>query len=233
MRHFLLILSLFFVQFLKAQIKNEVLDYGNLDRASERYIDLKINNPKKEKIYILRVEHSPEVTYRLSSDLVLPDSSVSLRIQVNPRKKGNFTYVINLYLSDQTSAPVVFKLTGNLVEDLVSSNSMTQCPDFGASPVNYSNQPKNITIITIDKATGKPLAKSQVSIIHNGIPAGTWITGTSGAFKDQFPPGFFYLIAGHEGYLTKEAGVYVNPEISEITIPLSRDPKGFKSLTAF
>lgn len=225
MRHFLFFFSLFFVQYSSAQLKNEVLDYGNLDRASQRYIDLKINNPKKEKIYILRVEHSPEVTYRLSSDLVLPDSSVSLRIQVNPRKKGKFTYVLNLYLSDQTSAPVEFKLTGTLVEEIISSNSMTQCPDFGASPASYSFQPKNITVITIDKTTGKPLAKSQVSIIHNGIPAGTWITGTSGAFKDQFPPGFFYLIAGHEGYLTKEAGVYVNPEISEITIPLTRDPQ--------
>ena len=71
-------------------ISSDVLDFGDLNSRSKRYIDLTIGNPKDQKIYILRVEHSPEVTYRLTSDRIAPDSAVQLRIQVNPKKQGKY-----------------------------------------------------------------------------------------------------------------------------------------------
>lgn len=205
-------------------ISDDVFDFGKIDAGSKRYIDLNIGNPKTQKIYILRVEHSPEVTYRLTSDLILPDSSVHLRVQVNPKKTGAFNFVVKIHLSDQTSAPVVYQLKGNLTEELPGDDYLTQCPDFGAIPAK-SNKSSELEIITIDKETKERLAKTTVSIIHNGQPSGTWITGKLGLFKEKLPPGFFYFIVSKEGYLTKEAGVYVGPEISEITIPLSKDPK--------
>ncbi len=205
-------------------ISDDVLDFGKIDAGSKRYIDLNIGNPKTQKIYILRVEHSPEVTYRLTSDLILPDSSVHLRLQVNPKKTGAFNFVVKLHLSDQTNAPIVYQLKGVLTEELASDGYLTQCPDFGATPAK-STKPSELEIITIDKETKERLSKTVVSIIHNGRPSGTWITGKLGLFKEKLPPGFFYFIVSKEGYLTKEAGVYVGPEISEITIPLSKDPK--------
>lgn len=200
----------------------DYLEYGEINTQSKRYIDLNIGNPANDKVYILRVEHSPEVTYRLTSDLIEPLSTVQLRIQVNPSKKGNFNYVLKLYMSDQAN-PVIYRLTGNVTEDLPDDNYLTKCPDFNAIPAK-STPPSELTIITIDKITKQPLSKSTVSIIHNGEPSGTWITGRLGKFTETLPPGFFYFVVSREGYLTKEAGIYVGPEVSEITIPLSQNP---------
>lgn len=200
----------------------DYLEYGDINAQSKRYIDLNIGNPANDKVYILRVEHSPEVTYRLTSDLIEPLSTVQLRIQVNPSKKGNFNYVLKLYMSDQAN-PVIYRLIGNVTEDLPDDNYLTKCPDFNAIPAK-STPPSELTIITVDKVTKEPLSKSTVSIIHNGEPSGTWITGRLGKFKETLPPGFFYFVVSREGYLTKEAGIYVGPEVSEITIPLSQNP---------
>ncbi|MDR0801375.1 VWA domain-containing protein [Fluviicola sp.] len=205
-------------------IGDDVFDFGKIGSSSKRYIDLTIGNPKPAKIYILRVEHSPEVTYRLTSDLIAPDSSVHLRLQVNPKRAGAFNFVVKLHLSDQTDAPVVYHLKGTLTEEPDGGNYLTQCPDFNSTPVS-SNKTSELEIITIDKETKERLSKTVVSIIHNGQPSGTWITGRLGMFREKLPPGFFYFIVSKDGYLTKEAGVYVGPEISEITIPLSKDPK--------
>ncbi|TSJ42027.1 vWA domain-containing protein [Fluviicola chungangensis] len=210
--------------FLHGQQSNseDYLDYGAIDKQSKRYIDLNIGNPGDDKVYILRVEHSPEVTYRLTSDLIQPLSTVQLRIQVNPSQKGDFNYVLKLYMSDQVN-PVIYRLTGTVTEELPDDNYLTKCPDFNAIPAG-PNSPSELTIITINKATKEPLSKSTVSIIHNGQPSGTWITGRLGKFSEKLPPGFFYFVVSKEGYLTKEAGIYVGPEISEITIPLSQNP---------
>lgn len=225
MRILSVICLFFFCGFVHGQQSNseDYLDYGTLNAHSKRYIDLTIGNPKSQKVYILRVEHSPEVTYRLTSDLIAPDSSVQLRIQVNPNKKGNFDFVLKLHMSDQPN-PVVYRLTGNLAEEIPSDHFLTKCPDFNAIP-SKSAQPSELTIITIDKESKELLSKSMVSIIHNGKPSGTWITGKLGLFKEKLPPGFFYFVVSKEGYLSKEAGVYVSSEISEITIPLSKNPR--------
>ncbi|AEA42260.1 vWA domain-containing protein [Fluviicola taffensis] len=222
----LIIWLLFFTGFVHAQqaISDDVFEFGEIYTNSKRYIDLTIGNSKTTKIYILRVEHSPEVTYRLSSDLISPDSSVNLRIQVNPKKKGDFNFVFKMHLSDQSEAPVVYQLNGSLEDELPTNDYLTQCPDFNAVPVK-SAQPSELTIRTIDKETKEVISKSTISIIHNGQPSGTWVTGNLGLFKEKLPPGFFYFLVSKEGYLTKEAGIYVGPEISEITIPLSKDPK--------
>ncbi len=216
---------LFFCGFVHGQQSNseDYLEYGEINAQSKRYIDLNIGNPANDKVYILRVEHSPEVTYRLTSDLIEPLSTVQLRIQVNPSKKGNFNYVLKMYMSDQAD-PVIYRLTGNVTEELPDDNYLTKCPDFNAIPAK-SKASSELTIITIDKVTKEPLSKSTVSIIHNGEPSGTWITGRLGKFTEALPPGFFYFVVSREGYLTKEAGVYVGPEVSEITIPLSQNPR--------
>lgn len=218
------ILTCWITSFGQQIISDDVFDFGKIDASSKRYIDLTIENPKKTKMYVLRVEHSPEVTHRLSSDLIAPDSSIHLRLQVNPKKAGAFNYVVKLHLSDQLDAPVVYHLKGNFTQEPGGENYMTQCPDFNASPAR-SNKVNELEIITIDKETKERLSKTVVSIIHNGQPSGTWITGRLGLFREKLPPGFFYFIVSKDGYLTKEAGVYVGPEISEITIPLSKDPK--------
>lgn len=199
------------------------IDFGTLINGSQRFQDLIIRNPGKTAVYILRVEQSPEVVYKISSDIIYPDSAFIMRFQVNPRDKGPFNFVTRIYFSDRQD-PVEVRLKGTVKEYLDYGNSnLTRCPDFNAAPSKMSSS--DIKIITVDKETGDVLSRTSVAIIRNGEPAGAWITGMKGSFQVAIPSGYFYFLAAHEGYLKKEAGVYVGPEISEITIPLSKDPR--------
>lgn len=202
-------------------LHDQSFDLGEVDAYSDRFVDIPLTNKTGKKIYVLRVEAGAELTYRISNTTILNDSTVNLRVQVNPIKKGPFNYTVLAYMSDRNE-PLRFTINGTLKSVISYSSELTQCPEFGAKPVNF-NKSSELTIITVDKLSGEPLSKSTVTIIRNGEPAGTWITGNSGKFKDKIPPGYFYFFATHEGYENKEAGVYVGPEISEITIPLKRN----------
>lgn len=197
------------------------IDLGEIYASSERFGDILVTNKGKQKAYILRVEKPMEVMYRSSSDLVLPDSSFSFRLQANPVKKGPFSYEVKVYTSD-SQQPATIRISGN-VKELPQSEmaGMQSCPDFGSEPSRV--EPSELTIITVDEETRQPLAQSTVTIIRNGEPAGAWITGRKGSFKQESVPGYFYFLASHDGYFQKEAGTYVGPQIREITIPLKRD----------
>lgn len=200
----------------------KTLDLGDLYATSERFGDILVTNKGKQKSYILRVEKPFDVVYRSSSDLLLPDSSLSFRLQVNPKSKGPFSYDVKVHTSDNAE-PVIIRITGNMKE-IPSSElaGLQSCPEFGVEPSRV--QTSELTIITVDEETRQPLAKSTVTILRNGTPAGAWVTGRKGSFRQESIPGYFYFYAAHDGYFSKEAGVYVGPQIHEITIPLHRDP---------
>lgn len=198
------------------------IDLGDLYKGSDLFDDILVSNRGKQKAYILRVEKPNEVVYRASSDVLFPDSSFSFRLQANPQGRGPFSYTVNVYTSDNDK-PVAIRIHGTVKElPAAALAGMQSCPDFGTAPSRV--EARELTIFTIDEYTRAPLIKSTVIIIRNGSPAGAWITGRKGSFTQESVPGYFYFFASHEGYLPKEAGVYVGPEISEITIPLRINP---------
>lgn len=202
-------------------VSTNTVDFGEITALTTRYQDISMLNKGEKPCYILRVDHSPELVYNISTDIIYPDSTFFMRIQVNPKSKGHFNYVVRIYLSDQLT-PTEIRVKGNVVElPDYSQTIYTKCPDFKSTPTLLAKT--NLTVITVDKLTGTPLARTSVAIIRNGSPAGAWITGKNGSFTTNTPAGYFYFLAAHEGYLKKEAGVYIHPEINEITIPLSKD----------
>lgn len=202
-------------------VSTNTVDFGEITALTTRYQDISMLNKGEKPCYILRVDHSPELVYNISTDIIYPDSTFFMRIQVNPKSKGHFNYVVRIYLSDQLT-PTEIRVKGNVVElPDYSQTIYTKCPDFKSTPTLLAKT--NLTVITVDKLTGTPLARTSVAIIRNGSPEGAWITGKNGSFTTNTPAGYFYFLAAHEGYLKKEAGVYIHPEINEITIPLSKD----------
>lgn len=219
--YLLVTIFLFSTGYSQTKFETNQLVFDALSANSQRFQDVKISNSQAKKVYILRVTASPEVSYKLNSDVILPDSSLIMRVQVNPKKNGNFHYSLAVYFSDQ-SEPVALTIIGNQQES-AAANSSTNCPDFNTIPPQLAS-PNVLTIRTIDKETGELLTQSTVAIIRNGEPAGAWITGKKGAFHVAIPDGYFYFYVTRESYLTKEAGIYVPPNIHEITIPLSKNP---------
>jgi len=223
MRFGFIIIVFFLTNFAFGQVSlsENAHDFGDLYSSSQRFVDVTVNNSGTKAVYILRVEPSPNITHKLSSDQIPAGGSVSLRVQVNPRSKGKFNLGCNVFTSNQNQ-PLTFVVTGNVIELASSGFNTTACPDFNSTPVQQTRS-SELTIITVDKETRELLSKSKVVVIHNGQPAGAWITGKKGSFDVKIPSGYFYFLATHDGYLKKEDGIYVPPDIHEITIPLIRN----------
>ena len=197
------------------------VDLGDIYSNTQRYVDVSIRNPGNSKIYVLRIEQSPNVVYKLSEEIIPANGSITLRVQVNPVSKGKFELGCNVFMSDRNE-PLTLTIAGNVVELPKSTFTTTACPDFNSTP--KPNLPSSLTIITKDKETNELLSSSKVVIIRNGEPAGAWITGKKGSFDLSIPSGYFYFLATNEGYLDKEAGIYVGPDIREVIIPLRKNP---------
>ncbi len=209
------------VVFSQTTINKKSFDFGDLGSNSPRYVDMVLTNPSPKDAYILRVDRPNEIVYITNKAIINSNQTLTIRFQVNSKLKGKFSYTVMIYMSD-SQEPFEVHLTGNLLEAIEYTDFKTKCPDFNAVPPNLQEVPE-LTIIVVDKETREPLSKSTVSIIRNGKPAGAWKTGKQGSFKAQVKSGLFYFYASHEGYFPKEAGVFVGPEIREITIPLIKD----------
>ena len=141
-------------------------DFGDLEAYSERYVDIVLKNTGNKQEWILSVKKPMGVVYITSKQIIEKDSSVIVRLQVNPKEKGRFSYVVNVFTSDRGEATPI-RLTGNLRE--VSQDNMsafTSCPNFseregGRNPNNF-----DLTVVTIDKVPFVPAVNTAVSLLE-------------------------------------------------------------------
>ena len=209
----------------QAQLRFETVnhDFGVLESFDDRFVDIKVINAGPKKEYILSVKNPSEVSYITASDRIGPDSSMYIRFQVNPSSKGRFSYDIDVFTSDRATATRI-RVSGTMNE-LPSDNlsAFTACPDFNSRPAGNS-QKFDLTVITIDKETKKPLSLSSVSLIQNGVPVWMKRTDKNGTIVENASIGFSYFYAVHDGYLPEELGAYINFNRHEVLIPLMKDP---------
>ena len=90
-------------------------DFNEISSNSERFIDINLTNKGKKKEYILSVKKPSNVVYLVNGQFIAPDSSLTVRIQVNPTIKGRFSYDVKIFTSDKDN-PTIIKLKGNLTE---------------------------------------------------------------------------------------------------------------------
>jgi hypothetical protein len=69
----------------QTSVSEKTIDFGDITSVSLRYYDVSMQNSSDQPAYILRVEQSPELVYNISSDIIYPDSTFFMRIQVNPK----------------------------------------------------------------------------------------------------------------------------------------------------
>ncbi len=225
MKFLILILSFLISSNLFSQLIFEKTnhDFGQITSISDRFIDIKVTNKGTKKEFLLSVKKPPNVVYLVNGQFIDKDSTLIIRLQANPQKKGNFAYEIQIYTSDKDD-PTTIKLKGTLTEDLSKQNNFLQaCPDFNIKPQSRNVSDFELSIITIDKETKTLLDLSSVTILQNGIPKGKYITNKKGEITQKIPLGFTYLYASHKGYKSKEIGAYVNFQRNKIVIELEKE----------
>jgi len=163
------------------------------------------------------------VVYLVNGQFIDPDSSIIVRLQVNPKAKGRFNYEVQIFTSDKNEATIV-KITGNITE-LPQDNlsAFTSCPDFSSLPGGKANN-FDLTFVTVYKETRKALNHSYVTIIQNGQPIWANETDKNGKIKKESTLGLSYFYATHDGYLPAELGAYVNFQRNYVILELVKDP---------
>ena len=227
MRIFIFFLALFISQLAIGQIlfdKNKY-DFGDLEVYDNRFVDFILTNKNNKKAYLLRLTKPLDIAYIESGQSMEKDSSITIRFQINTKKKGHFSYEVEIYTSDQ-DLPTKIKLTGNIKEVPQDNlSALTACPSFSALPSGKKFNEFQLTIITIDKETRVPLSKSLVVMLQNGRQILALTTDKSGKIKEQSTFGFSYFYATHDGYFPVEMGEYINFQRNYIVLELERDAR--------
>lgn len=197
-------------------------NYGDMIANTPRFIDIQLTNKSDKKVFVLSIRKPKEVVYITNKQTLEPDSSIFIRLQVNPKKRGKFSYSIDVFTSDQNE-PTVIRLEGNVKElEENAIAAMQTCPDFSSRPAVSATDFK-LTVVTLDEETKKELSKSTVSLIQNGIEIGNWKTNSAGKIIQRVPLGYTYFYATHEGYFSTEMGTYINFQRNYVTLELKRD----------
>lgn len=227
MRNLLIFLITFCALQLQAQVSFDKTkhDFGDLEAYDFRFVDILLTNEGQKEEWILSVKKPNEVVYINSGSIIQKDSTVILRLQVNPPGKGRFSYNVEVFTSDRNE-PVKIKLTGNLKQtDQNDVSSFTSCPNFNERPGGKDPNAFNLTVVTIDKETRETLSKSTVSLIQNGQDVWTDQTDRNGKIKKEATLGLSYFYATHEGYFPEELGAYINFKRNYFVLELERKPE--------
>ena len=208
----------------QTEFSTRLHDFGDLEDYSDRFVDIKITNKGVKKEYNLSVKKPSEVVYIVSGQFMEKDSSLIVRLQVNPKEKGRFNYTVEIYTSDRNEATKVV-LKGSIVNSPRDNTSAFQsCPTFGerssGNPLDFQ-----LTVITIDKETKEPLTKSAVTLLQNGRAIGAYKTNRFGEIKEKVPLGYTYFYGKHEGYYPVEYGTYVNFKRNYLVLELEKDKR--------
>lgn len=222
-------LLIFFIAFLgfnaisQIQFETTKHDFGDLEPYDDHFVDIVVKNVGSKKEYLLSVKKPYDVVYIVNGQFIDPDSSIIVRLQVNPKAKGRFNYEVQIFTSDKNEATSV-KITGNITE-LPQDNlsAFTSCPDFSSRPGGKANS-FDLTVVTVDKETRKPLDHSEVTMIQNGQPIWANETDKNGKIKKESTLGLSYFYATHDGYLPAELGAYVNFQRNYVILELVKDP---------
>lgn len=219
----ILILLLFIFQFGNAQIEFDKTsyDFGELTINSPRFVDIYLKNNSDKAQYILSVKQPLEVVYIQQRALILPGESIAVRFQANPKKKGGFNYKINIFTSDKQTATTI-QLKGNLrVVPPKRDNNFTACPSFGQQPSDGNPLDFELTVVTRDAETKKPLGKSTITLLQNGKQIDDFKTNKDGEETRKVPLGYTYFYATHQGYEPGELGTYINFQRNYVVIDLT------------
>jgi len=226
MKNLVIYISTIIPFFLFGQIEFEKTkhDFGDVSGMTDRFIDIKLTNKGQKKEYILSVKKPANVVYLVNGQFMDPDSSLTVRLQVNPNTKGRFNFEVNIFTSDKDE-PTAIKLTGNLLNNNQTINPFQACPDFNSKPSRKEN-PTNfeLTVITIDKETKALIENTNVSILQNGEAIWNKTTDSKGEIHQQTPLGFSYFYANHPLYKPSEIGGYINFQRNYVVIELDKKP---------
>lgn len=208
----------------QVSLNNTDHDFGTIDNFSERVVDIKITNRSDQKAYVLTIEQPREVTFLLSNKAILPDSTETLRLKVNPTKEGKFKYQVEVFLSTDNE-PTKIQLKGRLIEEL--ADLAPNCPSF--SEIKDVNNPPDyaMNIKVVDCESEKPIRDTELRMIFMGETYERFKTNGSGIIEEEVPIGYYYFVFEADGYKPKEFASFINRKNLDFLVKLCPEEEPF------
>ncbi|MFN3342313.1 MAG: VWA domain-containing protein [Flavobacteriales bacterium] len=191
--------------------------FGLITEKSDRYTDFVLKNTTGKKIFILRVDTDRDVSTLLSGKTLLPDSSITIRVQYNPKETGRFSKEIGIYVSNLND-PLTISISGEVRQ--MPQMSDLACPDFNRAPDANRIPEFELQVLVTDKITGEPIAEAGVKIIYKGLPRYLLKTDKKGTTQKKVEIGYYYFIGSAEGYKSEEFDAYINIRNNKVHIEL-------------
>lgn len=202
---------------LQAQMspKQRVLDFGLVEKASSRVMELSFVNKGDKETRLLTSNFPREYDVVFSSKIIPVNEELIIRIKLNPFKKGKLNDEVLLYFTDQLD-PVKIAIQAKV--EFIDLTSNTPCPKFNEEQDCCDDWLFEVELR--DAKTLEPLPKSRFRIIQEGVVQRDVITNKKGQYTEEVPIAYYYLIGSHEGYLPADTAMYINRRNSRLTLYL-------------
>ena len=216
-----IIFSLLFLSNLSAQVvfNTSVHNLGEVHATDKKHFDFTLTNLGKEKATILRMEEPYGIDVMFSKKVILPDSTIVVRIKYTPKKKGRFKKDIPIWIN-VNNEPIILTIEGNAKS--FNINESLQCPDF-KSIEQLKELKSELTIKVVDVNTKKPIKNATVQIIWDGLNYKEIKTDKKGTLTQVLKWDNYYFVVNAESYGAKEIEFSVNQENNQLIFELG-DP---------
>ena len=202
------------------RISPEKINFGEFTRDSEAVVDIIVENVGSKTDYLLRSTFSTSFEVRWTDKKIEPGQQIVIRIKFNPRAKGNFKEVAELYFASMDK-PIMLPIEADV--KYVNVNGSTPCPDFNSKVADCCAQ--NFFIVEVyDAETKKPIEEAFVKLEEDGYLHLKLKTGEDGKVSQSAQIGFYNLIAEKPGYISQVKTSYVNNANSKFIFYLEKDP---------
>lgn len=220
--HWLILMFISIGSFCTSQ--NRILEnnreLGLVKTAEDRIVDFKVKNEGNSAFYILSMQKGYTFDYKLSTDLIIPDSSAWIRLQIKQSQPGKFKLEVPVYFSDKNE-PEIISIQGE-IDKGGAQELFASCPDFRQKPPNIIQQENAFTLNVniIDSETNLPVSNADVILLQNGRPIKQLKTDDEGNASSEIPLGITYFVVKKNSYVLEEVASYVNFKNNFVQIPL-------------
>jgi Mg-chelatase subunit ChlD len=220
---FLLIFSFFFLieNSANAQlaVNPQKLNFGDVTKDTDMVVDIIIENKSSKPDLLLRSTFSNEFEVKFSTKQLEPNGQLVVRLKFNPRKKGVFQEVGELYFASM-STPIQIPISAKVL--YVNVNGNTPCPDFSTRAADCCS--KNFFLVEVyDADTNEPIEGAFVRLEEEGYLHLRLKTNNEGKVSNEARIGFYELSAEKEGYNKKVLSSYVNNANAKFVFYLKRN----------
>jgi hypothetical protein len=199
MKHFSLVViftSLFFMSNAQIIVDKTVYSLGEVEKSDDKYVDFKFTNASSAPIEILKADLPYGVSVRFSSKKIPPDSTVLVRVKYTPKRKGQFSADVPIWVSSNNK-PITLTVNGKALS--YNSKETIEAPDF--INANTETQEKDeLRIKVVERATQLPIANAKIDIIWDGVVYKTLYTDNQGMARKGLKKDVYYIIATAKAY---------------------------------